>query len=161
MAPDGALSSESYKAFIENIDDGVYEVDLKGNFLYFNDALCHVFGFPRKEIQGTNFRKFMDEEHGNAAFEIFNEIYKSGKGVSDITWEIIDKKKKKRIIELSASLLTNKEGERVGFRGIARDVTEKIRAQEALRESEFRFQCAYEASRLAEKSCSFLWALRV
>jgi PAS domain S-box-containing protein len=151
MAPDGALSSESYKAFIENIDDGVYEVDLKGNFLYFNDALCHIFGFPRKEIQGTNFRKFMDEEHGNAAFEIFNKIYRSGKGVSDITWEIIDKKKKKRIIELSASLLTNKEGERVGFRGIARDVTEKIRAQEALRESEFRFQCAYEASRLAEK----------
>ncbi|MEJ2724954.1 MAG: PAS domain S-box protein [Deltaproteobacteria bacterium] len=151
MAPKGALSSESYKAFIENIDDGVYEVDLKGNFLYFNDALCHVFGFPRKEIQGTNFRRFMDEEHGNAAFEIFNEIYKSGKGVSDITWEIIDKKKKKRIIELSANVITTQEGERIGFRGVARDVTDKIRAQEALRESEFRLQCAYEASRLAEK----------
>jgi len=150
MAPDGALSSERYKAFIENIDDGVYEVDLKGNFLYFNNALCTIFGFPRKEIEGQNFRKFMDEEHGNAAFEIFNKIYKSGKGVSDITWEIIDNKKKKRIIELSAILVTTREGERVGFRGIARDVTEKVRAQEALRESEFRFQCAYEASRLAE-----------
>jgi len=150
MAPDGALSSERYKAFIENIDDGVYEVDLKGNFLYFNNALCTIFGFPRKEIEGQNFRKFMDEEHGNAAFEIFNKIYKSGKGVSDITWEIIDNKKKKRIIELSANLVTTREGERLGFRGIARDVTEKVRAQEALRESEFRFQCAYEASRLAE-----------
>ena len=150
MAPDGALASERYKAFIENIDDGVYEVDLKGNFLYFNNALCTIFGFPRKEIEGQNFRKFMDEEHGNAAFEIFNKIYKSGKGVSDITWEIIDKKKKKRIIELSANLVTTREGERVGFRGIARDVTEKVGAQEALRESEFRFQCAYEASRLAE-----------
>ena len=151
MAPDGALSSESYKAFIENIDDGVYEVDLKGNFLYVNNALCTIFGFERKEIEGHNFRKFMDEEHGDAAFEVFNQIYKSGKGVSDITWEIIDKEKKKRIVELSANLIKTRDGERVGFRGIARDVTEKIRAQEALRESEVRFQCAYEASRLAEE----------
>jgi PAS domain S-box-containing protein len=151
MASDEALSSERYKAFIENIDDGVYEVDLKGNFLYVNNALCTIFGFEREEIEGHNFRKFMDEEHGNAAFDVFNRIYKSGKGVSDITWEIIDKENKKRIIELSANLITTREGEGAGFRGIARDVTEKIRAQEALRESEVRFQCAYEASRLAEE----------
>jgi PAS domain S-box-containing protein len=151
MDLDGTFSGERYKAFIENIDDGVYEVDLKGNFLHFNEALCNVFGFPRKEIQGKNFRKFMDEEHARAAFEIFNKIYRSGKGISDITWEIVDKKKQKRTVELSANLITTAKGEKIGFRGVARDVTQKVKAQEALRESEFRFQCAYEASRLAEE----------
>jgi len=53
---------ERYKAFIENIDDGVYEVDLHGNFTYFNNALCEVFGHSRKKIQGQNFSRFMDEE---------------------------------------------------------------------------------------------------
>ncbi|MFH1122227.1 MAG: PAS domain S-box protein [Pseudomonadota bacterium] len=148
---EGTLSDERYRGFIENIDDGVYEVDLRGNFTYFNNALCTVFGFPRDEIQGQNFTKFMDEEHGRSAFDIFNGIYNTGKGISDVVWETIDRDQQTRIIELSANLITTKEGEKVGFRGIARDVTHKFKAQEALRESEVRYQCAYEASRLAEK----------
>ncbi|MBW1721565.1 MAG: PAS domain S-box protein [Deltaproteobacteria bacterium] len=145
------LSDERYRSFIENIREGVYEVDIDGNFLYFNNSLCTVFGYPREEIQWQNFSKFMDEEHARAAFEIFNKIYRTGEGISDLVWRIVDKDGQERIIELSASLITNPEGEKIGFRGIARDVTEKYRAQEALRESEYRYQCQYEASRAAEK----------
>ncbi|MBP1738383.1 MAG: hypothetical protein H6Q48_676 [Deltaproteobacteria bacterium] len=145
------LARERYKAFIESIDDGVYEVDLQGSFTYFNNALCQVFGFPREEIEGANFSKFMDEEHGRAAFEIFNEIYRTGKGIVNVNWEILDQEKQKRIIELSASLITDKKGQKTGFRGIARDVTERVKAQHALKESECAYQCAYEASREAEK----------
>jgi PAS domain S-box-containing protein len=147
----GTLAGERYKAFIENIDDGVYEVDLSGNFLYFNEALCHVFGFPREEIHGQNFSKFMDQDRARAAFEIFNKIYTTGKGFKDLIWEIISQEGQKRIIELSANLIINKEGKKVGFRGIARDVTERFKAQEELKQSELRYQCAYEASRVAEQ----------
>jgi len=148
---DNTLSEERYRAFIENIDEGVYEVDLQGNFTYFNDALCTVFGYPREDIQGRNFTKFMDEEHAQAAFEIFNQIYKAGKGISDLAWETIDKDGQQRIIELSANVITDPQGQKVGFRGIARDVTERFKAQDALRESEMRYQRAYEASQLAER----------
>jgi PAS domain S-box-containing protein len=146
-----AVSLAGYKAFIENIDDGVYEVDLQGNFTYFNNALCQVFGFPREEIEGANFSKFMDEEHARAAFEIFNNIYRTGKGIVDLMWEIIDKEGKRRSIELSANLILTTGGEKKGFRGIARDVTQRIKAQAALKESEISLQCAYDASRAAEK----------
>ena len=145
------LSNERYKAFIENINEGVYETDIHGNFLYFNHSLSHVFGWPREEIQWQNFSKFMDRAHQQAALDVFEQIYQTGRGVSDLSWEIIDREGHTRIIELSASLITNKVGEKIGFRGIARDVTEKIKAQEALRESEFRYQCQYEASRVAEE----------
>ena len=145
------LSNERYKAFIENINEGVYETDIHGNFLYFNHSLSHVFGWPREEIQWQNFSKFMDREHQQAALDVFEQIYQTGRGVSELSWEIIDREGHTRIIELSASLITNKVGEKIGFRGIARDVTEKIKAQEALRESEFRYQCQYEASRVAEE----------
>ncbi len=107
------LSEERYKAFIESIDDGVYEVDIEGNFVYFNNALCKVFGYPREEIQWQNFSKFMDEEHARAAYEIFNDIFRSGKGISDLTWNIVDKERQPRIIDLSANLITNKEGKKV------------------------------------------------
>jgi PAS domain S-box-containing protein len=150
-ASSATLAHERYRAFIENMDDGVYEVDLQGNVTYFNNALCQVFGFPRKEIEGANFSKFMDEEHGRAAFEIFNEIFRSGKGITHLHWETRDQEKQKRIIELSASPITDKKGAKTGFRGIARDVTERVKAQHALKESESAYQCAYEASREAER----------
>ena len=108
------IADERYRAFIENIDDGVYEVDLQGNFTYFNNALCHTFGFPREEIEGANFSKFMDDEHARAAFEIFNNIYRTGKGIVDLMWEIIDKEGKRRSIELSANLILTPGGEKKG-----------------------------------------------
>ncbi len=143
-------SEERYRAFIENIDDGVYELDLQGNFTYFNKALCAVFGYPEEEIRGHNFSRFMDEEHARTGFDIFHRIYRTGKGISDLLWEIIDEGGNRRKIELSANLITDNRGEKVGFRGIARDVTERVSAQEALIESELRLQRAYEASRVAE-----------
>jgi PAS domain S-box-containing protein len=145
-----SLAIERFKAFIENIEDGVYETDLKGNFTYFNQALCQVFGYSQEEILGQNFNTFMDQEHGKAAFDVFNMIFKTGIGIKDLVWEIIDQQGHQRKIELSANLILNGEGQGIGFRGIARDVTERFRAEEELKESEIRYQCAYEASRVAE-----------
>ncbi|MBW2095388.1 MAG: PAS domain S-box protein [Deltaproteobacteria bacterium] len=134
------LSSERYRAFIENIGEGVYEVDIHGNFLYFNNSLCRIFGYSREEIQFQNFAKFMDEEHGQKAFKTFNRIYETGQGISNLLWPIIDKERNVRYIELSANLITNQEGKKIGFRGIARDITERFKTQEELRKSERRYR---------------------
>ncbi len=149
VKPAESLSNERYRAFIEGINDGVYEVDIHGNFIYFNSALCRAFGYSREDIQWRNFSRFMDEAHARQAVEVFNNIYRTEEPVSDLVWEIVDKEGRTRIIELSASLITNQEGEKVGFRGIARDVTEKVRSRQALQESEFKLQCQYEESRKA------------
>jgi PAS domain S-box-containing protein len=125
-------------------------VDLHGNFTYFNNALCQVFGFPREEIEGANFSKFMDEEHARAAFEIFNEIFRTGKGIVNLNWEILDQKKQKRIIELSATLITDKKGVKTSFRG-RQGCDGKSKGPASPEESESNYQCAYEASRVAEK----------
>lgn len=154
MGDEGAdssqLSAERYKAFIENITEGVYETDISGNFTYFNDALCKVFGYPREEMQYQYFGKFMDKRHTRMAYGAFTKVWVTRKGFSDIIWEIIDKTGQTRIIELSASLIFDADGKKKGFRGIARDVTDRFRAHEALRESELLYQCEYEASRRAE-----------
>ncbi|MCF8061639.1 MAG: PAS domain S-box protein [Deltaproteobacteria bacterium] len=147
--PAERLSDERYRAFIESINDGVYEVDIHGNFIYFNTALCRVFGHSREEMQWQNFSRFMNEDYARQAVDVFNKIYRTGDPISDLVWEIVDKEGQTRIIELSASLITNKEGEKVGFRGIARDVTEKVRSRQALQESECKLQRQYEESRKA------------
>jgi PAS domain S-box-containing protein len=117
------VSSERYQAFIENISEGVYEVDLKGNFLYFNRAFCSVLGYPEKEVQFQNFSKFMTPSNAKKALETFNGIHRTGEGVSNLIWEFEAKNGETRTIALSANLILDNGGATVGFRGIARDVT--------------------------------------
>jgi PAS domain S-box-containing protein len=137
------LSHERYKAFVENIEEGVYEVDIDGNLLYFNDSLCRIFEYPREEIQFQSFAKFMDKEQAEEVVDSFGKMYETGQGFSDFLWRIVTKNGDHKIVELSANLITNKEGERVGFRGIVRDITDKFRTQDALKKSERRLRTLF------------------
>jgi PAS domain S-box-containing protein len=136
---------------IEDVADGFYEVDLRGNFTFFNDALVRIFGYPRRALQGHNYREFMDEANAAIAFETFNEIHRTRHSLVGIHWEIIRKDGERRHLEISAKNISDADGRMIGFRGIARDVTDKYLAEEALKTSE---QCAIdlsEASRRAEQ----------
>ena len=143
------IQQDRYKVFIEDVADGFYEVDLQGNFTFFNDALCRIFGYPSHEIKNRNYREFMDEENAEIAFEAFNKIYRTGKGVTDINWVIARKDGERRHLEISANLIATEDGEKRGFRGIARDVTDRHLAEEALKESE---QCALDLSRVSRRA---------
>ena len=134
------LSAERYQAFVDNIREGIYETDINGNLIYFNNSLCKIFGYPRDEIQFENFAKFMDEEYAKKAFHTFTRIYQTDQGFSDLIWKIYEKNGNLKVIELSANLISNKNGEKIGFRGIARDITDKFKTQEALRTSERRYR---------------------
>jgi len=126
------LQEERYQALIEDVADGFYEVDLRGNFKFFNDALCRIFGYPRHAIQDRNFRDFLDEENARVAFEAFNRIFKEGGSVADISWEVIRPNSERRFLEISAKLIVDGEGRKAGFRGIARDITETKNLQRQL-----------------------------
>jgi PAS domain S-box-containing protein len=143
------IHEERYRMLIDDVADGFYEVDLQGSFRFFNDALCKIFGYTRKEIHGRNFRDFMDADNAGIAFEAFNRIYRTGKGVVDISWEIVRRDGEKRHLEISANLIRDDNGHRIGFRGIARDVTDRILAQQALIESE---ACALELTRTSRRA---------
>ncbi len=137
------LSSERYKAFVENIEEGVYEVDIDGNFLYFNDSLCRIFGYTREEIQFQSFAKFMDRQQAEVFVASFKSMYETGQGFSNFIWRIVTKEGDHKVLELSANLITNKEGKSVGFRGIVRDSTNKFRTQDALEKSERRLRTLF------------------
>ena len=122
------IESERYRVFIEDVADGFYETNLKGDFIFFNQAFCRIFGRPPADMQNRHFRDFMDEKNARIAYENFNKVYRTGKGFTDINWEITRRDGKKRILEISAKLIFDKGDEKVGFRGIARDVTEEKRA---------------------------------
>ncbi len=143
------IHADRYRMLIGAVADGFYEVDLNGNFRFFNDALSRIFGYSRKEIQGRNFREFMNADNARIAFDSFNRIYRTGQGDVYIEWEISRKDGETRHLEISASLIKDDGGQPIGFRGIARDVTDRIVAQKALQESE---ACALELSETSRRA---------
>ena len=125
-------SEEKYRTILENIEDGYYEVDIAGNFTFFNDSICRIWGYPKEELMGMNDRQYTDQENAKKLFQAFNKVYRTGEPTKEVGWEIIRKDGTKRYIEASASLLKDSSGKPIGFRGIIRDVTEHIQAEEAV-----------------------------
>jgi two-component system cell cycle sensor histidine kinase/response regulator CckA len=131
--------AQKYLYIEKDTQDAYYEVDLAGNYIFFNDALCHIMGRSRDEILGMNNREYTSAETAKKMFEIFNTIYKTGEPAQIRDYEIIKKDGDKRIVELSVSLMRDSNGSIIGFRGIGRDTTERRRAEERIKESEQRF----------------------
>ena len=122
--------AERYRSILDNIEEGYFEVDLAGNFTFFNDSLCRELGYSQEEMMGMNNRQYMDKETAKKVYQAFNQVYATGEPYKTYDWEIIRKDGPKRIHESSISLMRNAQGERIGFRGVTRDVTEKKRAEE-------------------------------
>ncbi len=49
-------SEEKYRSILESIQEGYYEIDLKGNYVFSNDAFCNILGMTREELQGMNYK---------------------------------------------------------------------------------------------------------
>jgi PAS domain S-box-containing protein len=118
-------SEEKYRAIIENIEDGYYEVDLAGNFTFFNDSLCRMTSYSRDELLGRNYRDIMDEYNAKRVYNVFNTVFITQLSTKAVDWELLRRDSSRRYIEVSVSLRKNLNGEPIGFMGIARDITER------------------------------------
>jgi PAS domain S-box-containing protein len=125
-----------YRSMIENIDNGYFEVDLAGNFTFFNEEVCRALGYSREELMGQNYRQHTDKETANKVFQVYNKVYKTGKPVKEFGYNIIRKDGSKRYIESSVSLRNNSSGKPIGFLGISNDFTHRKQLEKALQKSE-------------------------
>ncbi|HPW22570.1 MAG TPA: PAS domain S-box protein [Smithellaceae bacterium] len=133
-------SEEKYRTILEKMEEGLFELDLKGNITFVNDAECRKLGYSREELTGMNYRQFQDENTAKKTRQIFSEVYKKEEPIQLLDVEIIRKNGSKAFNEISVSLLKDKEGKATGFRGISRDVTVRRQMEEMIRQSEEKYR---------------------
>jgi PAS domain S-box-containing protein len=131
-----------YRLIIENIDEGVFEVDLAGNFIFFNDSVCKILGYTRQELMGMNNRDYTSPSNAQKMYRIMNKVYRTGEPSKITDFEIIAKDGRTITVELSAYLTRNKAGEPIGFVGVGRDVSEKYVAESEKKKLEAQLQQA-------------------
>ena len=132
-------SEEKYRTILESIEEGYYEVDLAGNFTFFNDSMCRLLGYSKEELMGMNNRQYTDQGNGKRLYKAFNQVYRTGEPGRGFDYEIIRKDGTKRYVETSVSLRKDSSGNPIGFRGIVRDITERKRFEEILRQERETF----------------------
>lgn len=124
-------SEERYREILTTIEEGYYEADLQGNITYCNDAACRLFGgYSREELTGVSYKKLYKEPE--FAFKSFHRVFATGRSERGLVLEMIRKDGSIGFGELSISLMKDKEGYITGFKGIGKDVTERIERQKRL-----------------------------
>jgi two-component system sensor histidine kinase UhpB len=125
-------SEERYRELVENANDIVFTTDLEGNFTSINRAGERLSGYERHEVLSKNVATVVSPESVQEVRRA-REAKLAGKDESTrYELEILTKEGRRVPLEASTRLI-HREGIPVGVQGIARDITERKQAEQALR----------------------------
>ncbi len=125
-----AALTQRYQDLVENANDIIYTLDLNGTLKSLNKAGENIFGYSRKEALGLDVARFLDAESMRLVAETLSRA-RLGETLPSREWVIVAKDGRR--VPLDVSLKVIEEGERpVGVQGIARDITERKRAEAAM-----------------------------
>ncbi len=137
-------SEEKYRTILESMDEGLYETDMKGNYTFVNEAGCRIVGYECDELIGKNARMLHSRETLEYIVSVYNGMMKTGKTGILMDYEAIRKDGSITIHQANATFILDETGKRIGTRALVRDVTDRRKAEDALRQSEEKYRTVLE-----------------
>ena len=131
-------NAKKFLNILASIEDGYYEVDKAGNLVFFNQSLQDMLGYSKEELLGMNYKQYMSSEDAKKVFKTYNQVFRTGEAAKGFDWQLISKSGRKLYVETSVSPIFSADGEITGFLGIIRDISERKRTEQQIRESERR-----------------------
>ena len=138
-------SEERFRSLAHLASDAILTMNSDGNIVFWNEASENIYGYSSAEILGKSYLTLVPERLRNVQQERTEKAVSNGElHISDKVVEGIGLRKDgtEFPVELAVSLLQTKEG--MFFTAIIRDITERKRVEEALRESEERVRSIVE-----------------
>jgi PAS domain S-box-containing protein len=138
-------SEERLRKLVEYAPDAIYINDLNGNFIDGNKQAEFLTGYKREELIGKNMLEvgLLPEKFFQKAMEALRKNMLGEKTGPD-EFELIRKDGSRIFVEISTFPVTR--GGKVEVIGIARDITDRKKMEEALRESEKKYRTLFEGA---------------
>jgi PAS domain S-box-containing protein len=124
-------NEERYRALFDRSLDLVYITDFEGRFIDANDAALNRLGYNREEIRSLNFATLLSEDQMSLALQSTQEILDTGYQRNAIELRLKAKNGQDVFVETVGSVI-KREGIPYAVQGIARDITDRKRAEEEL-----------------------------
>ncbi|HEY46372.1 MAG TPA: PAS domain S-box protein [Anaerolineae bacterium] len=144
-----SASEELYRTLMGTSPDAVTMTDLYGNITQVSQRTLELHGFESEEkIIGLNAVELIAEEDHDRAMANMQKTLEEG-SVSHVEYTLIRRDGSNFFGELNAALVKDGNGEPKAFIATTRDVTERKRMEEALRENESRYRSLFEDSAIS------------
>ena len=138
------ISKRRYQELITDISEGIGMADLDERFYFLNKSFADMLGYQPDELVGKSILDLVDSDEIQ---KIMKQTEKRRMGeASSYTHKFIRKDGERLTVRVSAVPSRNDEGEIDGTVAIVTDITESMRAEAALKESEARFRNIFESS---------------
>lgn len=140
-------SEERFRLIAETASDAIITIDEESTILYANPATEQIFGYTVDELLGQKLTTLMPERFRERHWAGLKHYLETGKRTREwrsIEYPGLHKSGREIPLEISYSEFI-RAGEHI-FMGILRDITDRKRAQDELRESEERYRLLFERS---------------
>lgn len=128
-------SEEKYRRFVENAADIIYRTDGEGRFIYVNPVSLRIFGYTESEFTGKHYLELFHPDFRNKARQFYATQFFNGQFTSYLEFPAVDKHGKQFWLGQNVQPLME-DGQIIGFQAVARDITDRVHAEEAMRKSE-------------------------
>jgi PAS domain S-box-containing protein len=123
-------SDEWYRDLIEKLNDVVYVADQNGIITYISPVIKSVSGYAPWQIIGRSFTEFIYREDLPRVMTLFQKAIAGD--IQPSEYRIVTRSGEIRWVRTSSRVCVV-GGKAIGLRGVLTDVTERMRAEEALR----------------------------
>ncbi|NER45128.1 MAG: PAS domain S-box protein [Symploca sp. SIO1A3] len=134
-------SEQKYRNLVETSQDMIWSVDSQGYYTFVNQAAKQIYGYEPAEMLNHLFTDFLPRQQKHKELAVFQELMKTG---SIFQYETTHLTKDGRSINLMFNAIAqqNEQGRIIGITGTTSDISYRVQAQKALRQSEERFALA-------------------
>ncbi|MHC4658345.1 MAG: PAS domain-containing protein, partial [Planctomycetota bacterium] len=145
-------SEHRFRSLVETSSDWVWEIDQNNIYTYASPKVKDLLGYEPEEVVGKTPFDLMPLDEAERVTELFNDIVESRKPFDRLENTNLHKDGRVVVLETSGVPILGEGGNLLGYRGIDRDITERKKAEAALRESEYKglFQGSAEGILVAD-----------
>jgi len=140
------VSEDRYGQMFDGAPDIIFEADAEGYFRFVNPETLRVFGYSRDEVIGRRFTEFIRADYRPAILQHYYQQTNQGTLNSYVEFPGVTKSGHEVWLGQNAWLVFDAKGQYTGMQAVARDITERHRAEDALRSAEAKYRGLVEQS---------------